>query len=85
MIAMIGSSANSAVGDPIANWLVSNAEKIGVQYVIWNRVQWSGARDGRKDRAYGGPDPHTNHIHAELTRDAAERGTPWFRQRSHLT
>jgi hypothetical protein len=82
MIPPIGNRANSAVGDPIANWLVQNAQAIGVQYIIWNRVQWTGSRTGRKDRDYGGPSPHIDHIHVELNRDGAARATPWFLNRT---
>jgi hypothetical protein len=82
MIPRINKQANSAVGDPIANWLVQNAEAIGVQYIIWNRVQWTGSRKGRKDRDYTGPSPHTDHIHVELNLDGARRATPWFLNRS---
>jgi hypothetical protein len=66
------------VGDPIANWLVRNAQALGMQYLIWNRVRWSGSRSGRKDALYGGPNPHIDHIHAELNRDGARRQTAWF-------
>lgn len=79
MIPTVGRfKANSSVGDPIANWLVRNAAAIGVQYVIWNRTQWSGHRSRPKDRAYTGASPHTDHIHAELNTDGANRRTPWF-------
>jgi peptidoglycan hydrolase-like protein with peptidoglycan-binding domain len=78
MIPRVGNRANSAVGDPIANWLVSNAAAIGVQYIIWNRVSWNGSRTRPKERAYTGPNPHTDHIHAELNHDGANRRTPWF-------
>jgi hypothetical protein len=80
MIPMVGGRANSAIGDPIANWLVKNAETIGMQYLIWNRVRWSGKRTPRFAR-YSGPNPHTDHLHVELTMDAAARRTPWFTSR----
>ncbi len=80
MIPMVNGNADSTHGDPIANWLVTNAEAIGVQYIIWNRTQWSGHRSGRKDRPYTGPSPHTDHIHVELNLDGAARRTPWFAQ-----
>ncbi len=70
--------ADNDRGDPVANWLVTNAQVIGVQYVIWDRWDWSGARSGRKDGPYGGPIPHTDHIHMELTIEAARRGTRFF-------
>jgi hypothetical protein len=78
MIPQVGGRANTAVGDPIANWLVQNAQSIGVQYIIWNRTKWSGSYSGRKDGPYGGPVPHTDHIHAEVNKDGAARSTPWF-------
>ena len=80
MIPTVGGRANAAVGDPIANWLVRNAERLGVQYLIWNRTKWNGSRSGVKHGRYGGPSPHTDHIHVELNRDGARQLTPWFRQ-----
>jgi hypothetical protein len=78
MIPTVSGRANSAVGDPIANWLVQNAEALGVQYIIWNRMKWSGSKTGRKHGRYGGPSPHINHIHVELNRDGSARMTAWF-------
>jgi len=82
MIPTIGGRANKAVGDPIANWLVKNAQNIGVQYLIWNRTKWSGSRRGIKHGRYGGPSPHVDHLHVELNIDAARQLTPWFSQSS---
>ena len=83
MIPLVNGGANSTVGNPIANWLVRNAQALGLQYLIWNRVQWSGGKtSGRKDASYGGPNPHIDHIHAELNRDGAARQTPWFQPRT---
>lgn len=72
----VNGAANAARGDAIANWLVVNAQDIGVQLVIWNRTLWNG--NGKNDRAYTGPNPHTDHLHVELTEDAAAMLTPWF-------
>jgi peptidoglycan hydrolase-like protein with peptidoglycan-binding domain len=80
MIPTVGGRANSAVGDPIANWLILNASAIGIQYIIWNRVSWGGNRRAPKDRSYTGPSPHIDHIHAELNKDGAQRKTAWFRR-----
>ncbi|RYE80571.1 MAG: hypothetical protein EOO74_01960, partial [Myxococcales bacterium] len=41
MIKPVNGKANSAAGDAIANWLVTHADEIGVQYVIWNRTAWN--------------------------------------------
>jgi hypothetical protein len=58
-------------GTAVANYLVSNASALGIQLVIWNRTLWKVTPSGGASRAYGGPNPHTDHIHAELTRAAA--------------
>lgn len=80
MIPTLDGRANSAVGDLIANWLVQNASAIGIQYIIWNRVRWSGSRSPRI-APYTGPIPHTDHIHMELNLAGSARKTPWFENR----
>ncbi len=72
-----GGAADNDLGDPIAHWLIQNAEHIGVQLIIWDRSIWSSSRSPRH-RAYGGQHPHHDHLHIELTPAAAERRTPWF-------
>jgi plasmid stability protein len=59
-------------GDAIARLLVDNHEKWGIQQIIW----WY--RDWRCDSGwtyYGGPVPHTDHLHIELTIPAAANNT----------
>ena len=73
-----GGSADNGKGDAVANWLVMNAEKIGVQLVIWDRTVWQA--NGKGDKAYTGPHPHDDHLHVELTIPAAAMQTPWFRE-----
>ena len=68
MIPKIDGAANPA-GDAIADWLVANANLLGVQLVIWDRVIWNSER--RTARPYTGPSSHTDHIHMELTNAAA--------------
>lgn len=78
MIPRVRGQANSAVGDPIAAWLIRHARELGMQYLIWNRVRWSGQR--RPAFApYTGGRPHDDHIHLELNRDGASARTAWFR------
>lgn len=77
-VRLSGGAADNTVGDPIANWLIEHAEEIGVQYIIWDRTKWNGSYSGRKDRSYGGPHPHHDHLHIELTRAGARGDTPWF-------
>jgi len=68
--------ADNGQGDKVANWLVLNAQRIGVQLVIWDRTIWRS--NGANDGAYGGPHPHDDHLHVELTDEAAAATTPWF-------
>jgi hypothetical protein len=77
-IPMKGGSANSALGDPVANWLVVHSVEIGVQYIIWNRTQWRA--NGTNTARYTGPVPHIDHIHAEITEKAARLQTPFFNE-----
>lgn len=70
--------ADNGKGDEVANWLVKNAERIGVQLVIWDRTMWVAASSGDKAKAYTGPHPHHDHIHLELTTDGAAKRTPFF-------
>jgi hypothetical protein len=69
-------AADNSKGDKVANWLVLHAQKIGVQLVIWDKTIWRS--NGRNDGAYGGPNPHADHIHVELSIDAAAMKTAWF-------
>lgn len=71
--------ADNTAGDAVANWLISHAEEIGVQIVIWDRSSWRVERPaGSKLRDYTGPIPHTDHIHMELSLDGANRRTRFF-------
>ena len=79
MIDPIGGKANGAVGDPIANWLVSNAQAIGVQFIIWNHMKWNASyASGTKFAPYTPENKHIDHIHVEINNDGAARRTPWF-------
>lgn len=76
MVPTIGGDANNSLGDPVANWLVENAEFIGIQRVIWDKAYWNG------ERGFGllssASLSHTNHIHIELSPAGAARQTPFF-------
>lgn len=73
-VAEIGGDADNTVGDAVANWLVEHAEYIGIQRVIWDYAFWNG------ENGFGllGGDPHTNHLHIELSVDGAAKQTPFF-------
>jgi hypothetical protein len=69
--------ADNDKGDPVAAYLIENAEHIGIQLIIWDRSIWSTSRSTRH-RSYGGAHPHHDHLHIELTPDAANRRTAFF-------
>lgn len=87
MIARVGGDADNTAGDAVANWLIENAEYIGIQRVIWDGWYWNGSRRGNHfsqisdatnaDGSYR-TDHHTNHIHVELSVDGAMRRTRFF-------
>lgn len=58
-------------GTELAEWLRLNSAELGVQCLIWDRRIWSGAYPDAGWRAYTGQADHRDHIHTELTREAA--------------
>lgn len=75
-IPKVGGAADNSKGDKVANWLVEHAQEIGVQLVIWDRAVWRG--NGTNESSYGGPHPHDDHLHVELTNAAGNAQTQWF-------
>lgn len=59
-------ATRAAVGDAVANWLVLNAETLGVQYVLWSMFEWSASSSGARWERYTGENPHRDHVHFEL-------------------
>lgn len=86
MIPQVGGDADNTAGDAVANWLIENAEYVGIQRVIWDGMYWNGSRRGAhfseiSDELCGTrycTDHHTNHIHVELSVDGAARRTRFF-------
>lgn len=76
MIPRVGGKADNTKGDKIANWLILNAQRIGVQLIIWDKTIWRA--NGTNDGVYGGPHPHDDHLHVELTNEAGKAMTAWF-------
>jgi hypothetical protein len=76
-IPMSGGAADNTKGDEVANYLVTHAEELQVQYIIWDRSQWRA--NGTNDRLYAGPVPHTDHLHVEITNEAATLTAPWYK------
>jgi len=63
-----------ALGDTIANWLVANADRLAVKYVIWDDRIWSAARFAEGWRPYEHPSgtkcdshAHRDHIHLSVS------------------
>ena len=74
-----GAQADNDLGDPIGNFLIENAEAIGIQYIIWDLYTWNGEKPaGSKSKDYGGAHPHNDHLHVELSVEAAKNTTNWF-------
>ncbi len=79
MLPLDSGEADNGLGDPIGNFLIENAEAIGIQYMIWDLWTWNASRAaGSKDRGYGGSHPHHDHLHVELSVEASLNTTPWF-------
>lgn len=74
--------ADNTAGDEVANWLIANAQYIGIQRVIWDRWLWQSEDWGDGlDTPYNSPgsNPHNDHIHMELSVEASQRMTDFFR------
>ena len=69
---VVGGQAH-AEGTRLLNRLGARGRELGIQTIIWNRRIYS-ARSPL-GRTYSGVNPHVDHLHIELTRDAGERLT----------
>lgn len=82
MIPTVGDAeADNDAGDPIGNWLIENAEYIGIQRVIWDRTMWSAYPRGYvrvQDYDFPGSAPHNDHLHIELSVAASNMETEFF-------
>lgn len=58
------------VGNRIRNFMINNAEQLGVQVVIWNDQIWSVNHTGLRE--YDGPNPHIDHLHVEINIEASK-------------
>lgn len=57
-----------AQGDALANFLVANAELLGIQYVLWSMYEFSTSGSGQRFERYGdASSPHRDHVHIELS------------------
>lgn len=53
-------------GSALAEYVVGNAGRLAVTYVIWNRRIWSVERAAEGWRPYNGVSPHTDHVHVSF-------------------
>jgi hypothetical protein len=58
---MTGSNQSAGKGEMIAQWTLTNAQRLRVKYIIWNH-RYNGL-DGKGWVPYTGTNPHTNHVH----------------------
>jgi hypothetical protein len=58
-------------GTVLANRLRTHSGELGIQCIIWNRRIWSGSHPDDGWRRYNGDNPHIDHLHVELSWDAA--------------
>lgn len=61
-----------AKGNLVANWVIANAARLGVTYVIWNRRIWQNGAW----KAYSGPSPHTDHVHVSFAPAPGDSSAP---------
>lgn len=60
-----------AVGNQMADYLIANAESVGVKYIIWRQRSWTAARGWRAMADRGSPTQnHMDHVHLSLRADA---------------
>lgn len=79
MLHTVDGEADNTIGDPVGNWLIENAEAIGIQFIIWDLYTWMASRDpGTKGKDYGGSHPHHDHLHIELAEEYADLTENWF-------
>jgi hypothetical protein len=71
--------ADNELGDAVGAFLIEHAELFGVQLIIWDEWSWGASRMvGEKGRLYTGVNPHHDHLHVELSVEAASREEDWF-------
>lgn len=77
--AVVAGEARPQRGDRIANFFVRHAARLGVQYVLWSRYEWSASGRGAAWEAYTGSNPHVDHVHVEFGPEARR----WPREVMH--
>src|SRR6266511_1723339 len=78
LYAHAGRPDERAQADAYVAWLVGNAVELQVAVVIWNRRIWYWGRRAESWRPYKGRQPHTDHIHVDLSWEGALHPSPLF-------
>ncbi|MEI7447948.1 MAG: hypothetical protein WCK28_23875, partial [Burkholderiales bacterium] len=71
MIAAPATPQGDATGDALAALLISHADRLGVQLVIWRGTEWAASRVGAAWEDYTGAEFHRDHVHVELSPEVA--------------
>lgn len=65
------------IGDGLFDMFMENAEELGVEHIIWNKMKWETKKNfPGMPRAYHGKKPHTDHVHVRFTREMGQRMPP---------
>lgn len=67
----LGVPTGAGWAQTFADSLVAHSRELGVQLVIYRRKVWSGRYPNSGWRNYTGSNPHTDHLHVELSWNAA--------------
>ncbi|WP_433684769.1 glycoside hydrolase family 73 protein [Nocardia sp. CA-119907] len=78
LFALASDPVQRAQAEAYIGWLQDNAVALQVAYIIWNRQQWNWQLRHLGWRPYGGSNPHTNHIHVDLSWEGALTPSPLF-------
>lgn len=58
-------------GDALSAFLIANASRLGITYVIW----WGKIWQNGQWKTYSGPSPHIDHVHASFSSSGASGGS----------
>lgn len=76
MVGQLNDAERIATGNGLANFLVANAEVLGIQEITWNGWHWGYGRwEWRPSKNNGARPDHWNHVHVGMNPTAAKSGT----------
>ena len=82
-----GNKDQLALANALTGWLAAPdaqgrpgamARRFGINYIIFNRLQWKAWAPERGWTPYYGVSPHTDHIHFSFNWDGAYKRTSWW-------